>query len=263
MSYYIFDTETTGAKKNEPIQIAIVPQNLPEVRHFNRTVKPSETILPVCTVVHGVTDDKAATFEDPKTVARQLVQYLNLLYRTASRPCYAVAHNISFDVNVIDAFLKEWGPEGEEGKKEFNPKYTLCTMQLAKKLIKKADIGSYNLDTLYYYFNRDKLEYLKTTRLVHDALDDIVITENVLENLLNLVPALDAEDNPIEGVDAIDRAVSYILTPIKIDAWPFGKFEGKPLDHDYGYARWFMRKGDRDKEIDLVYSLGLIYPEMK
>jgi DNA polymerase III epsilon subunit-like protein len=162
--YLIFDTETTGLPINwkapvtdlnnwpRIVQIAWLQYDFlqQEVSSHNYIIKPQGFTIPDDAVkIHGISDEIANTEGvELRTVMKKFSKAIEL-----SR--YMIAHNISFDENVVGAeFLRE------DIKHRLFEKNRICTKELSTDFCKiPGNYGNYkwpSLAELYYIlFNED------------------------------------------------------------------------------------------------------------
>ncbi len=131
--YAILDIETTGGKFNEEgiTEIAIYRYNgVQVVDQFISLVNPEKPIQPFVVQLTGINNamlERAPKFHE---VAKRIVEITD--------GCIIVAHNAQFDYRILCIEFKRLGYHFV--------KNTLCTVELAKKLI--PDLPSYSLGKL-------------------------------------------------------------------------------------------------------------------
>ena len=131
--YAILDIETTGGKYNEEgiTEIAIYKFDGHEVvDQFISLVNPERDIQPFVVNLTGINSDMLRTAPKFYEVAKRIVEI--------TEDCILVAHNSEFDYRILRTEFKRLG-FGFKRK-------TLCTVELAKKLIPGQD--SYSLGKL-------------------------------------------------------------------------------------------------------------------
>lgn len=232
MPAFILDTETTGVKDPEPIQLAwSMPSYLgqsPDTTHAvgSRMFKPQAPITFGARAVHHILDEDLeglppydATFDLPDCglfpTFEQAIQQ-----ETFSEQYYWVGHNIDFD----------WECLGRP------PVLRICTMALARRYWPECD--SHSLGALMYWcFGSEAKRWLKEA---HDARADVFMTERLLGHMLQTIPQLMEVTTWIELWNLSEDA--RIPTH-----WPFGKFKGQPIgDTDRGYLKWCLNQPDMD-----------------
>lgn len=256
--YYIFDTETDGHEEQGLVQLACADNeaiNRPE-RDLNSDDSPVEDLeglfveyvrpakkqraIGVCT--HGLTDEFLSQFQNGEIVYNYIINTM-----IPSDDIF-VAHNIQFDIDVVNTFLKRCEKAPFYNKKDltFNPR-GLDTLRLPKHFIKQSEIGSYKLDALFVYLFPEKVKEMFERRNSHDALEDCKMTDEVLMEIGRRY--MDTED--------IEELYLKSLEPYEVDDWYLGKYRGQPLEAakgDHGYLKW-ARKDLVDDHPDLIYSL--------
>lgn len=131
--YAIVDIETTGGKYNEEgiTEIAIYKfDGHKVVDQFISLVNPERKIQPFVVNLTGINNDMLRNAPKFYEVAKRIVEITD--------DCVLVAHNAKFDNRILTT---EFDRLGYEFKKE-----TLCTVELAKKLI--PGLPSYSLGKL-------------------------------------------------------------------------------------------------------------------
>ncbi len=131
--YAIVDIETTGlgARGNKITEISIfVYDGKKVIREFTSLVNPESPINYRISRLTGITNDMVRNAPKFFEIAKEVVQY--------TQDCIFVAHNVSFDYNVIKYELEELGAEFIRKK--------LCTVRLSRKLIPGQN--SYSLGNL-------------------------------------------------------------------------------------------------------------------
>lgn len=131
--YAIVDIETTGGKYNEEgiTEIAIYKFDGVEiVDQFISLINPEQPIQPFVVKLTGINNKMLVNAPKFHEVAKRIVEITN--------DCVFVAHNSEFDYRILGLEFKRLGYDFK--------KNTLCTVQLAKKLI--PDMPSYSLGKL-------------------------------------------------------------------------------------------------------------------
>ena len=236
--FVILDTETTGFEPGNIIQIAFYNAH---GKSFDRNVKPSVRIAPAATIIHGITNEEAAKFPDKSIVSKELEQYLQSL---PGDTIYA-GYNVDFDLKWI----------AQDFQIALNRVFDV--LRLTKKYIPQSILGGYKLDAVYYYLFPDRLQKLFDARRSHNAMTDCILTQHVLDKLLEIaVQRGDLSENYSDS-----DVYQLILNPILIDTWPFGKYRNQPLTIDPSYASWYIRQ--KDVDADVVYSIRTLLPNLK
>ena len=236
--FVILDTETTGFEPGNIIQVAFYNAH---GKSFQSNVKPSVRIAPAATIIHGITNEEADKFPDKGTVSKELEAYLQSL---PGDTIYA-GYNIDFDLKWI----------AQDFQIKLNRVFDV--LRLTKKYIPYSIIGGYKLDAVYYYLFPDRLKQLFEDRACHNAMTDCILTQHVLDKLLEI--AIQRGDLTENYTDS--DVYHLILNPILIDTWPFGKYRNQSLTIDPSYAAWYLRQKDIDQ--DVAYSLRVLLPNLK
>lgn len=184
MKLLIFDTETTGLPKNSSIKAELKQDNWPHIVSIawlvldtqtnevlfkkKYIIKPKWPIPQASIDIHGITSEYATTFG--VELSRAISEFLSVEHDAL------VAHNINFDINVINHALK-WDllcalPVY---------KYKYCTMELSKdicKLPRWTGNGYKNpkLSELFFF----TFQKQPTGRL-HDCLYDTLILALIIK----------------------------------------------------------------------------------
>lgn len=131
--YAILDIETTGGKYNEEgiTEIAIYKFDGHEVvDQFASLVNPERPIQPFVVNLTGINNEMLRQAPKFYEIAKRIIEITN--------GCIMVAHNALFDNRILTTEFDRLGYRFE--------KETLCTVELAKKLI--PDMPSYSLGKL-------------------------------------------------------------------------------------------------------------------
>lgn len=245
MDILIFDTETTGLIDSELIELSSLYIHSDGTKdHKTFRMKPESPVLPSSTIVHGITQDEANTYESSEIVVPKIYDY----FKTLTSPLAFVGHNVLFDISVVnDSFSKYVNSP-------FQPKIFIDTLKLSKKMIRSSDIGGYKLDAVFYYLFPDKLDWLLANRNTHDAATDCDITYQILVELKRQY------ENSIGRETSWKDIVEYAAAPIDLseETWAFGKYKGiKFKDTPLGYIRWCLTSDFKLdlKNSDIVYTL--------
>lgn len=151
--FIAFDIESTGTdvEKDEVIEIGAVRFVKGEPKDsFESLIKPTKSIPPEATRVHGITNAMVADQPALADVISKFSEYCG--------DFMLVAHNASFDVKFI-------GAAGQKVEKKLPPGLVLDTYSMAKGAI--PGIFNYRLEGLINYFN---LPAGKFHRAKQDAL---------------------------------------------------------------------------------------------
>ena len=131
--YAILDIETTGGKYNEEgiTEIAIYRFDGHEiVDQFSSLINPERPIQPFVVNLTGINNEMLRQAPKFYEVAKRIIEITD--------DCILVAHNALFDNRILTTEFDRLGYPFE--------KQTLCTVELAKKLI--PDMPSYSLGKL-------------------------------------------------------------------------------------------------------------------
>jgi DNA polymerase-3 subunit epsilon len=131
--YAILDIETTGGKYNEEgiTEIAIYKfDGQKVVDQFSSLINPERSIQPFVVNLTGINNEMLRNAPKFYEVAKRIIEITD--------NCVLVAHNAKFDNRILTTEFDRLGYEFE--------KDTLCTVELAKKLI--PDLPSYSLGKL-------------------------------------------------------------------------------------------------------------------
>jgi len=131
--YCILDIETTGGQFNEEgiTEIAIYKFDGHEVvDQFISLVNPEKPIQPFVVKLTGINNAMLRSAPKFYEVAKRIIEI--------TEGCVVVAHNASFDYRILKTEFRRLGYDFK--------KQTLCTVELAKKLI--PDQASYSLEKL-------------------------------------------------------------------------------------------------------------------
>lgn len=161
-----FDTETTGFKSStftpEIVQIGAILQDTESLRvlaELNMIVKATKPIPPEVTAIHGITDELSQKFG----VRTGFVD--NMFALLASNADVIVAHNIEFDVGIVNGV---W----DISRAIIATKEQYCTMKSATDVvgIPKSHAGGNKYPKLAeaykYFFNKEFAN-------AHDAMSDV------------------------------------------------------------------------------------------
>lgn len=191
--YLVIDTETTGLPQNKQDR----PENLENWPHIvqlawilfddeGKTIELKEYILkqevsipPSATEKHGITNTiMAEKGVDTKTV---LTEFIKAIKRTKS----IVAHNIDYDVPIIEAEFLRNGFEKQLGKIN-----KICTMKVGKNFCKlPGAYDDYKYPTLMELFKKCFYDYATSFKPLydkHNALMDAGLTAKCFFKLKEL-----------------------------------------------------------------------------
>jgi DNA polymerase-3 subunit epsilon len=173
-----FDTETTGFKTStftpEIVQIGALLQDMESgkvVGELNLICQAANPIPPVVSEIHGITDDLSARFGVKQAVADGMFATL------ASKADVVVAHNIEFDLGIIDG---AW----QTSRAILKSKPQFCTMRSCSPIKdmprKHAGKTQYcKLADAYRYFYEQDFDN------AHDAMADVRACRDVFLSLIS------------------------------------------------------------------------------
>ena len=163
----ILDTETTGLKDPEPVEIGFLEfsenleflefQNLSKVKTFCQRYRPSKAIDVGASSIHGIY--MRDVLHCPKPSTFQLPEH-----------DYMIGHNIAFDHKVLG------NP----------PTKLICTLKLARMVLPKKEVMNHKLTTLFNHFYKEESTALLSQS--HGALADCHMTFLILCKLIKEVP---------------------------------------------------------------------------
>ncbi|WP_059053481.1 PolC-type DNA polymerase III [Paenibacillus senegalimassiliensis] len=176
-TYIVFDIETTGLSvtQNKIIEIAAVKmEEGKEIDRYATFVNPHVRIPYNIQQLTNINDEMVKDAPDVDEVLKQFVQFAG--------DAVLVAHNARFDVDFVNAKLKELGlPEMT------NP--VLDTLELARMLF--PTMKNHRLNTL-------AAKYKVSLENHHRAIDDTLALGEILNGLLE-------DANKMEGYTTLDR----------------------------------------------------------
>lgn len=237
--YILFDTETTGAgEKDRIIQVgAMIVHGREDIEVINELCSTEVPIHIEAMEVHNLT---------PEVIDSQ-PPYAELYFKEKldeynAPENYLIAHNISFDLGMIQ-------------KEGFENKYTLIdTLRCAKHLLE--DSPYHRLQYLRYSLGLYKTEgteaqNLKVTIKAHDAIGDVLVMKLLLSHLVKLTQ----EKYP--GVNPMVKLAELTQTPVLIKTFKFGKYKDREIaeivNADKGYINWMKNNMELDE--DMLFTL--------
>lgn len=214
---FLYDTESTDLKNPEPVEVARI-----KITEYDDTlligkvksscVNPEAPISYGAMGIHGITPEMVA-----KAPVWTSVQHN---YLPLEDGCFVGSHNWKFDVKVL----------GEE----FGRFKSICTLELARKLIDKSECDSHTNMALYYYLGLYKTIGFPEGK-PHGAAFDVQITANILVELMKRF-SLTLQDcyDIVSGIKEVDKP--FIC--------PFPKHKGKTWEQvlvdDSRYVDWVL-----------------------
>jgi DNA polymerase-3 subunit epsilon len=182
----VWDTETTGTNKKTDrvceIGAVEIEDFIPTGRTFHEYINPQHPVHPGAFNVHGLSNDFLKAFPTFRRMHKRFLDFVG------NAPL--VAHNSSFDVDMVNAELERLGLPPLS-----NP--IIDTLPLARR-VKKG--GLHNLDALCSHFGVDT-----TRRTKHGALVDSEILAEVYLHLnggrqFGMTLSPETVDNPLISV---------------------------------------------------------------
>lgn len=204
----LLDTETTGFKEPQYIEVAYLPiyRNLTceASQSFYQRYKPSKPIEFGALATHHIVMEDL--LDCPATGT----------FKLPSITQYLIGHNIDYDCDVL----------GKPAIKR------ICTLALARKAYPQLD--SHSLGALMYALfgsgARDKIKG------AHSALNDIQMNFEIFCRL--------KKDLNFQTLDEAHTCSEDARIPTVM---PFGKHKGTPIkDIPYGYMTWCFKQEDMD-----------------
>ncbi len=182
--YLFFDTETNGLWRRDLeatnveqphlVQLAaqLVDEDEKVVNQCSMIIQPEGWSIPKeAEDIHGISNEKASKYGVP------LISALSVFNSMASCAHTLVAHNLSFDLQIIARDFSYL-------KKSFRqPKNLHCTMMSTKDIIKlESDFDDYKFpkleETYKHFFNISYFDW-------HDALADVQVCRIIYFHLVN------------------------------------------------------------------------------
>ena len=243
MPYYVlFDTETTGNKEDDKvIQFgAMIVDQRGKVEAYDEFCSTDVEIKLEAMEVHNITPN----IIEGKPLAKQ-TKFYQKLEELNSPENYLIAHNISFDMGMIE-------------KEGFINSYQLIdTLRCAKHLF--PDMPYHRLQYLRYALELYKIEEAEAAKhnitiKAHDAIGDVLVMKLFLSKLVTKCREIYPDYNPME------KLVDLTKTPVLIKTFKFGKYRGKEIEQvakeDSGYLNWMRSNMELDE--DLKYTLDKV-----
>ena len=240
--YVLFDTETTGNQEEDRvIQFgAMIVDQKGKVEAYDEFCSTDIEIKLEAMEVHNITPNLI----EGKCKATE-TNFYNRLEELNSSENYLIAHNISFDMGMIE-------------KEGFVNQYQLLdTLRCSKHLF--PDIPYHRLQYLRYALELYKTEDKEAAKhnitiKAHDAIGDVLVMKLFLSKLVAKCREVYPDYNPME------KLVDLTKTPVLIKTFKFGKYRGKEIaqvaSEDSGYLNWMRSNMDLDE--DLKYTLDKI-----
>lgn len=244
MAYYVlFDTETTGNQEEDKIiQFgAMIVDQKGNIEAFDELCSTDVEIKLEAMEVHNITPNLIeGKVKATKTNFYKRLEELN------SEENYLIAHNISFDMGMIE-------------KEGFVNQYqTIDTLRCAKHLF--SELPYHRLQYLRYaleLYKKEEAEAAKydITIKAHDAIGDVLVMKLFLSKLVTKCREIYPDYNPME------KLVDLTKTPVLVKTFRFGKYRGKDIvevaQEDPSYLNW-MRSSMENLDEDLKYTLDKV-----
>lgn len=164
--YIVLDTETTGLSptSDEIIQLSFIEvENGQIVRQYNTLVNPLCLIPPSATAINGIAIFDVLDAPTIEEIAEDVF--------TSIKDLPVVGHNITFDLKFLAVAFARAGYSATL--------HYFDTLNFARNVLEKdVDVVNHKLPTLAAYFN---ISYH-----AHDALSDVMATNEVLKKCYNL-----------------------------------------------------------------------------
>jgi len=260
----IFDTETTGVQiEDRIIQIGAIVVDSKDREYLKVYNELCSTDIPIkidAMSVHGIREielNGQPTFDQSS--------FVKTLNRLNSSENYLIAHNISFDLNML---VKE----GFENKMQL-----VDTLQCAKHLWEIGDkinnyiVPNHKLQTLRYMMLTQEDESKEASKYsidikAHDALSDVIILKLILREIyIKIMKKYD-----LNSYDEImSKMVELTKLSVEVKIINFGKHSGKSIKDieqiDSGWIDWLYREQKKQRDSndskfnkDLFYTLEKI-----
>jgi DNA polymerase III epsilon subunit-like protein len=176
----VLDIETTGYKEQNIIQIAYQIYD----QHMN--LRESHNYI-INEKIGKIDFFRKFTLKYIQKVGKDPITVLNQLLNDMNRCKYIVGHNIiNFDIKHLQKYYDKYNIQ------VVFP-FPIDTMVLTKKLLNIPNKSIYSLTELTKYYCKD---FLLNEELQHEALYDVIITTEVLKELIKLnIAKLDFSDS--------------------------------------------------------------------
>jgi len=231
-TYVVVDVETTGLDPatDEVVEVAAVATNAlgDNLGMFASLVRPTKSIPPEISAVHGITDADVATAPDFFAVTTLLNDFLARFMGPSNLPT-VVAHNAAFDRSFLGGMNLGW----------------LCTMRLAKHIW--PDAPNFRNQTLRYWLDVNPETFGIAP---HRALGDVLVTAGILAEAL-LSPSVVGL-----GSVSVEELIAFAESPVLLKKMPLGKHRGPIADVPTDYMQWAIGpRGMTDMDADLRFTL--------
>lgn len=215
MSAIIIDTETTGFREKEPIQIAwthVPDLDLSPGERYHQRYAPATPIELGALATHHILEEDLIGCEpyEGSFPAPDGTEYL-------------IGHNIDFDCAALHI--------GQEYKR-------ICTLALSRYLW--PDLDSHSLGAMMYFIDRGAAR--DRLRNAHDAEADVELTRILLSHILDTLNA--DMYTTVQTWQDVYFMSERARIPKKM---PFGKYKGWAIERvPRDYVNWLARQPDTD-----------------
>lgn len=225
MHAVIADTETTGFKEPQVIEVAALPVAFAArgafVTHdgpiYWERFQPSKPIeLGAAATHHILPPDLVGCRASGSYTVPAAVQYI-------------IGHNVDFD----------WEALGKP------PCKRICTLAMSRYQLPELD--AHRLSALVYHFLGMTAETRQRLKGAHSAVDDVMLTLDVLQRLIAKSGATDFES--LWQYSEIARVPKTMV---------FGKHKGMPVEQvPHSYRMWYIKQTDPPPDPYLLKAWGL------
>lgn len=240
MNLLILDTETSGLQDNSKItQLAFIKRDVytNESVIYDDLCNPGVPIDIEASIMSHILDEDVVNLPPLEET-----NAYNELLKSLNTNDVMVAHNIKFDAGMLckhDIHFVDF----------ITHRRGIDTLRVAKHLY--PHYATHKLSGLLYQIGLHRLEGVRDLiRNAHNAVADIKMLEILFNHMANHLYN--------QGfTDYIAKMIELTDTPIMIDAFTFGKHNGKTIleviDSDIGYIQWLIKNNDNE---DLIYSIS-------
>lgn len=222
------DKDVATARITQISIIRINPQagkngNPPMIQRYASFFNPTVPITEEAAKITGLTNEMLAEYPLFKEEAPII---LSLLQHAAIG-----GHNIIvFDIPLL---AEELLRAGLDLPKNFQ---IIDTHRMFEKILPRT------LESAYNFFTGAELQDGKYHDAEYDTLASLHVFSNQVNRYHHMIGNSPAEWDKISRRDKVmvDFAGKLKVGDDNIIRWAFGKLEGKPVNYDYSYAKWFM-----------------------
>ncbi|APZ82876.1 putative DNA polymerase III epsilon chain [Flavobacterium phage FL-1] len=238
-----FDLETTGAdaEVDKIVQIAGTKRHLDgTIERKNLFINPGIPIPASATEVHGITDEMVKDAPTFKQISVNLQAWF--------RGCDIGGFNSDrFDIPLLSTEFNRLGIVFIDWDCNF-----LDTMKIYRHFYPNTLVAIYERLFGEEFDN------------AHDALNDVLATDRVLEKVIELNFQEDVSVAQLDDLLQGDRKRFDIAGKIYIDKdgvhkWNFGKYIDRPVTYDMGFTSWVLSKDfpeDTKSKLRVLISLN-------